>query len=218
MLTAATTLGAFGGQLARAEDSKTPKQIFTDARTATLGAKSLHYAGHVVSGGDTVSLDLTITPARSGGSITEQGATIQLVGTKTTIYLKASQASWTKLTGSAADGQLFANRWIKAPVTNTDFNSFSQLTNLRSLFGSLPSGKITKGGTSKINGQSAVVLNSTKGGNLYVADSGKPYILRLSEPKGQSDSSGEFDFDHYGSATAPSIPSGALDFTKLAGS
>jgi len=191
-------------------------QIIKDARAATIAAKSLHYSGRLVSGGSAISLNLNVTPLRSGGSITENGATLLFVGAGSEVYLRASGASWTKLTGDAADGQLLANRWIKAPSSNSDFASFAQLTNLSTLFGSVQgTGVLTKHGTTKINGQKAVVITSSKGGTLYVADSGKPYILRLTQPKGSSDGSGEIDFDHYGSAHPPSVPTGAIDFTQL---
>lgn len=208
-------MAAWGGHLGSAEDSKAPLQIFKDGRAATIAAKNVHYAGKLTSGGTAVSLDISVTPARSGGSITENGATIQIIGAGSEVYLRASGPSWTKLTGSSADGQLLANRWIKASSKNADFKGLSQLTNLGSLFGSLqPSGKLTKGGTTKINGQSAVIVKSTKGGILYIADSGTPYILRLVQTKG-SDGSGQITFDHYGSANPPAVPSNAIDFNQL---
>ena len=194
--------------------SKSGAQIFADAQKATAAAASVHIAGTVTSGSDTVTLDIVATPARSGGSITEDGATIDVVSAESDVYLKGSAAAMAKLSGDAAAGQLIGGRGLQTTSANKDFGGLDQLFNLNDLVHQLkPSGAVRKGPTTTVAGRPAITLIDTgDNGTLLVATTGPPYMLEL---RGSSGERGSISFDQYGSAHPPAVPSGAINLDQL---
>src|SRR5690348_11877670 len=61
------------------ESAKAPSQIFADAKHATSSASSVHISGDITSGSSNIALDVVDSSGRSGGSITENGAKVQVV-------------------------------------------------------------------------------------------------------------------------------------------
>jgi hypothetical protein len=196
------------------EASKSATQIFSDAKRATESASSVHISGRVTSGTDKVDLDFVDSSGRSGGTISDNGSTFQIILSGQTVYLKGSAATFTKLTGAKAAGQLLGGKWLQTTTSNKDFGSLAGLFNLPNLIqGIQPQGTVHKGQVTFINGQSAIALtDSSHKGTLYVADSGAPYMLKLVGGAGQPDT---ITFDQYRSAKPPAIPSGAINLDQL---
>ena len=89
------------------------------------------------------------------------------------------------------------------------------LTNVRTLFSQLLSshGKLEKGSTSTVNGQKVLaVKDTTNGGTLYVATSGKPYPIEVI--KSGSDG-GQITFDHFNQTVSLSPPANSIDISQL---
>jgi hypothetical protein len=192
------------------EESKTAAQVWADARTAMKDARSFHVLGHEDQGGTAISLNLSMSPGRGGGSIQLPGVTMEMVLAAGTVYIKADQKSWLKLTNSKATAELVANRWIEAPVTNSDFSSFADLADSRKFIGGLTGqGKISKlSGTATWGGQKAVVLVDATGNKLYIADTGAPFMLAIQDQsKGQT---GSLKFTDFGDAPMPAVPKDAI--------
>lgn len=196
------------------ESTKSPSQIFTDAKHATSSASSVHISGDITSGSDNIALDVVDSSGRSGGSITENGATVQVILSGKTIYLMGNAASMAKFAGSAAAGQLLGGKWLQTSKDNKDFGSLAQLFDLGNLVQAIqPKGTVHKGTVTTVNGQSAIPLTDSSGnGTLYIANTGRPYMV---EVKGGSKQSGTIKFDQYESAKPPAVPTGAVNLDQL---
>ncbi len=110
------------------EQGKTARQVIVASETAMKDVKSFHVVGMVGSKSAATSFSLSLSATGGGGEVSVPGATLKLVVAAGTVYIKANEASWLKLTGSRSTAQLVANRWIKAPASNADFSSFAALT------------------------------------------------------------------------------------------
>ena len=113
-----------------------------------------------------------------------------------------------KVSGSQAAGQLLGGKWLQTTTGDKDFGGLAQLFNLRTLIHNIqPQGTLHKGSVSTVDGQSVVGLtDSTRKGTLYVANTGRPYMIEL---VGGPGGPGTISFDEYGSAKAPAIPIGS---------
>jgi hypothetical protein len=197
------------GPVNAGEENKTAAQVWADAKTAMVNVKSFHVVGSDGQKGSDVSVNVSMSPGRGGGSIEEPGVVMDLVLAAGTVYLKADEKSWLKLTGSQSTAELVANRWIEAPVTNSDFASFAELADSRKFIGSLTGqGHISKlPGTTTWEGRKAVVLVDGTGSRLYIADTGAPYMLDVQD---QGSAGGSLKFTDFGDAPIPAIPTNAL--------
>jgi hypothetical protein len=194
------------------EQAKTATQIFADAKNAMITAKNFHVDGSLASSGQSITLNLSMSPTGGGGSIQEPGVVMEIVVANKTVYIKADEASWQKLTGSKATAELVANHWIKAPAANADFADFAQLTESQKFMGQLASGStaLTKvPGTYTWAHRPAVVLEDGEGDQLYVANSTPAYMLHIQARKG-SGSSGSMTFSDFGDAPMPTTPTSAI--------
>ncbi len=198
------------GPVNAGEAGKTAAQIWADAKAAMVQAKSFHVLGHADQQGTNISINVSMSPGRGGGSIKEPGVVMELVLAKGSVYIKADEKSWLKLTGSQATAELVANRWIEAPVTNTDFSSFADLADSRKFIGGLTGqGHISKlSGTTTWKGHTTVVLVDATGSKLYIADTGAPYMLGVQDQG--SAGAGSLDFTDFGDAPMPVVPTNAL--------
>ena len=81
--------------------------------------KSFHVVGMVGGKSTASSFSLSLSATGGGGDISVPGATLKLVVAAGTVYIRANEASWLKLTGSRSMAQSVANHWIKAPASNS---------------------------------------------------------------------------------------------------
>lgn len=194
--------------------AKSPNQIVSAALSAIDGAKSAHIAGKVVSGNSTITLNLHLASGRGGkGTMSEGGLGFQIEVIGPVVYIDGSPGFWRRFGGAAA-AQLFQGKWLKAPATG-QFASLAQLSNLHSLLSTVLTthGALTKTGTSTINGQSAVgIRDTTQGGTLYVATTGKPYPLEILKNGGQG---GRIVLDSFDKPVSLTPPAGAIDISKF---
>ncbi len=194
-------------------------QLLTSAIQATKGANSARVVGTVVQGNQTTSLDLTAASNDHGqGSVTVNGQQIRLIRLGPTVYMSASKRFWSQ-TVSPTAAQLFAGKWIAGPVTNKDFASLGKFLDYPTLMNQLLGGRansVVNAGTTTYRGRKVIVLkNKSSGGSgtVYVAASGQPYILRISQTGGSSN--GSITFSAYNVQPNPSAPRGAIDFEQL---
>ncbi|MHB8492536.1 MAG: hypothetical protein ACYDA6_10050, partial [Solirubrobacteraceae bacterium] len=179
------------------------------------GASSVHISGSASSNGTPLSLDLELVSGQGAqGTVAEHGLSFRLVELGGYIYINGSPAFYSHFGGAAA-AQLFKGKWLKAPANQKEFASLSSLTNLQALLSSLLSqhGSLSSAGTSTVAGQQAVGLrDTTAGGTLYIATSGKPYPVEVS--KGGTES-GTITFDRWNGAVSLKAPANAIDITQL---
>lgn len=93
-------------------------EILEEAKDAATAADSVRISGEVVDDGSTVVVDMQYSGDGSTGTISTDGATLELlrVGTDE-YYMKADAETWEQLTGEAASGDIFADRYVRIPAT-----------------------------------------------------------------------------------------------------
>jgi hypothetical protein len=89
------------------------------------------------------------------------------------------------------------------------------LTNLHELVSKLLSthGTLATGSTTTVNGQKVVAVNdTTKGGTLYVATTGRPYPVEIVKTGSQG---GRMVFDRINESVSLTAPANAIDISQL---
>jgi hypothetical protein len=192
------------------EQSKTATQIIAASETAMKDVKSFHVVGAVGSKASASSFSLSLSATGGGGDVSVPGATLKLVVAAGTVYIRANEASWLKLTGSRSTAELVANRWIKAPASNTDFSNFAALTITSDFVAEFFPGAGTHlskaSGTVIWHKEKAILLTDPEGDSLYVAATGAPYVLYV-QGKSSQDS---LTFSDFGDAQLPAVPANAI--------
>jgi hypothetical protein len=212
----ALALAACGGSSSSSNgvESKSPDQIVAAVSNAVSGVNSVHVAGHVTQGGSATTLNLNLLNRKGGrGSMSQNGLSFQIVAVGQQVYINASPAFWRRFGGNAA-AQLFNGKWLKAPASG-QFAALAALTNLNQLFTQLLSshGTLAKGATTTIRGQKVIAVNdTTQGGTLYVATTGKPYPVRIAKSGSQA---GQVDFDRFNESVSLTAPSNSIDISQF---
>ena len=195
------------------EATKSPTAILADAKAATGATTAVKISGTVTTGGKPTSLNIVSAQGAGGGTISTGGATFNIVVVPPNVYLKADKASWTKLAGSAAAGQLFAGKWLQTTTADPNFGSFATLLDAAKVTQQITAtGTITKGAVTTFHGKQAVPLKNNKG-TLYVAATGSPYILGIVGSGAKN--GGQLLFTQYRSAKIPTAPSNAISLAQL---
>jgi hypothetical protein len=195
--------------------SKSAEEIVAETKKAADSASSVHVTGSVKSGGSPVTLDLSMSSGNgASGQISQNGSTFKIVVTGGDAYISGSSSFYGKLGGSAA-AQLLAGKWLKVPVSTPEFASFSSLTDMRKLLDTVlvGHGSLEKGATTTIAGQQAIaVKDTTRGGTLYVATTGKPYPLQIVKSGSEA---GTISFDKWDEPVSVKAPANSVDLSEL---
>jgi hypothetical protein len=195
---------------------KSPADILAATKIAADAAKTVHVSGSIVSDGAPITLDMNLLAGKGGrGQLSENGLAFELIQVGRTVYIKGSQAFYKKIGGTAA-AQLLQGKWLKAPASNSDFASLSQLTDLRQLVDQTLSNQgssLKKLGTSTVAGQKVVgISDKARGGTLYIAATGQPYPIQIVK---RGSSGGKISFDRWNSSVTLAAPANAIDVTQL---
>jgi hypothetical protein len=194
--------------------SKSPADIVAAAKGAADTAASVHVAGAITEGSP-LTLDLHLLAGKGGrGRITQNGVSFELITLGGTVYIKGSPAFYRRIGGAAA-AQLFQGKWLKAPASAGEFASITSLTDLRKLMDTTLAshGSLTKGAATSVNSQKAITVTDTsKGGVLYVATTGKPFPVQISK---SGASGGRITFDRWNQAVSLSPPPNAINISQL---
>ena len=198
------------------EASKTGTQVLADAKAATQAATSVHVALTGLSATVTsAALDLSRGTGASG-TLTFKGQPVQIVVSGQTVYMKGSAAFWTQATGSASSAKLFADKWLKVPASTASsaVSDMSSLTDMTTFFTGLlsPSGSVTNAGLATFDGTSAVKLTNGKAGALYIAATGSPLPLGVTQPAAQG--AGKGSFTNWNAPVTITVPAGAIDLPQ----
>jgi hypothetical protein len=211
---AVAACGSSGGGSSNGVASKSPDQIVADATSAVASANSVHVSGKVLSSGQNVTLDLSLVNGKGGkGSMSQNGLGFQIVAVGPEVYINGSSAFWSKFAGSTAAG-LLSGKWLKAPATG-QLSSLATLTDVSKLFNQLLSshGTLAKGKSTTVQGQQVIPVNdTTNGGTLYVATTGKAYPIEISKSGSEG---GKLVFDHFNQPVSLTPPANAIDISQL---
>jgi hypothetical protein len=185
-------------------------EILEEAKNAATAADSVRISGEVVDDGSTIVIDMQYSGDGSSGTIGTDGATLELlrVGTDQ-YYMKADADTWEQLTGEAASGEIFADRYVRIPGEDESLGDLTSFLDFESFVQEAlnPDGAIEKGETAEVNGVQAIGLvdqDSEDGGTLWVALTGEPYPLRIESPDGSGE--GAVDFLDWGEAVDIQAP------------
>jgi hypothetical protein len=197
--------------------SKSADDIVAAAKAAADSATSVHAYGSGSDNGVPLVIDLHIVAGKGGkGSLSEHGLSFELVRIGPTAYIKGSSAFYKKFAGAAA-AQLLQGKWLKASATTGQLASLTPLTDLGKFFDTALAnhGKLAKGGESTVHGVKVVAVNdTTKGGTLYVATTGKAYPIEVTKTGA---SGGTLTFDQWNQNVTLTAPPNAVDISKLKG-
>jgi hypothetical protein len=208
--------GSSGGPPDNGESGKTADQILKDCVTALRGAQSVHLVGELPTGSDPFGLDLRFTRAgNTQGTVTLGGvhADILITGGKT--YLRGRQLF---ARFDAQKAQVIGDRWVALSAESSvegdivqALSGFTDFNKLADIFASPTGGAVTKGAISTVDGQSVVALRDSEG-ILYVATTGRPYLVEVKPDAGSK----PLHFDSWDQAVDVVAPRDSVDFSSLA--
>jgi hypothetical protein len=222
-----TTTAPTAAPTAAAKASAAARAAVVQSLQTSVKAKSVTVNGKATQGKETITLSVQATNSSAGtGSISTNGATVHAVRVGANVYFNANSKFWTANGGSAA-ATLFAGRWVETAATSHDGQPLAEFLDVNTLFGELFSGNIntaifTKGVNTIVNGVPVVAYTGKDatggtGGTLYVARTGKPYIIELNSLGGAKGTSSTsiVTFSAYNQPVRPVAPKGAIDLDKL---
>ncbi|HEY4280997.1 MAG TPA: hypothetical protein VGM91_22475 [Conexibacter sp.] len=190
---------------------KNAEEILTAARTAALAAGAVHVVGELGNTG----LDLSLVRGEGAVGTISQGPTrFDIVYVGRAVYLKADDDFYRQLGGEAAV-ELLAGKWLKVPAGGRDFSQFAQLADMGQLMTQAlkPDGAIAKGKAATLDSGKAIGLTN-RGGTLFVATTGDPYPLQISQTGG-AEGAGKVVFDRWDEPVELSAPADAIDISEL---
>ncbi|MBV8462083.1 MAG: hypothetical protein JO368_02220 [Acidimicrobiales bacterium] len=193
--------------------SQSPSQIITSARQALSSAQSVRVTGHISQGSMTATLDITsFANGDYAGTFAVNGDSAQLKRIGGTDYLNASTSFYQSQGTSSATAQALGGRWVSGTDTQIGLGSDFSLRSLASQF-TAPTGRVTKGPTGTVNGQTAVPLHSSSG-TLWIATRHPNYPIQIVET---GRTPGVVHFSDWNEGAAPTPPPGAVPVDSLSG-
>ncbi len=205
-----TTAGGSGEATAPAT------QVLSDSVAAAEAASSVHMGGDINSGGQQIGLNLSVAKGKgASGTITVDGATVQLILIGRIAYVKAGASALKALLGGKPPTN-WVGRWLKVPAYSGPFQPILGFSDPKALFDRLKAGAdaaLTNSGVTTYQGQSVIALDDgVKNGTLYVAAAGQPYPVAL--VKTGSDG-GSISFSGWNAQVPLIAPAHALDVTRV---
>jgi hypothetical protein len=212
---AALLLTACGGHPL---DGKTGPQVATAAADALQKAGAVHVTGTVAQDGEAGKVDLQLQGKDTVGTLTFNGAEVQLLTVDGTSYLQGAPEFWSSLGLPDKDTAQFEGRWVTVPdQQQAVFEHFSLAGFVDQL--RHPSSDVKDDVTSdEVDGDRVVILEQGDGSTLTVADEEKPYPLQVADKvadKGGTPS--KLTFSRFGKKQDISAPSDPLDLTEILG-
>ena len=199
------------------------KQIVMNSIAASKTASSVRVVGSVISGSQTIGLSVSASDANQGhGTITINGGVVKIVRHGASVYFNANATFWSQSGGAAAAG--FAGQWVSTSATGTDGKSFSEFLGSAALFKQIFSGSNVSESTfvlehntivSGVRVYAITATNTTDGttGVVYIARTGKPYIVELTKTE-KTDSS-KLVFSAYNQPVHAKVPPHSITLKKL---
>ena len=192
---APSSSGGSAGAPSNGVASKSADQIRTTAIAAAEAAKSVHVFGAINSGAQSVGLDLSIVQGKGAtGTISEGPASFKLIETGGNFYMQPDQAFRLKFAHTKAAADLFKGKWLKGSSSDANFASFGELTSIKTLMGLLDEGESERSPRAprqRSAGEPVIALNSSKGGTMYVATTGKALPAASEQEQRRSERQGD---------------------------
>lgn len=204
-----------GGSSTNGVASKSANGILEAAKKAAESATSVRIDGKGKEGGSPISFDLTIEQGKGAKGTISQGAfSFELIRVGESVYIKGSPAFYSHVVGGEV-AKLLQGKWLQGSATSGEFQSLGELSSLQTRLDSLLGrhGKLAKGANSTIAGQKVIaVTDTTQGGSLYVATTGKPYPIEIAK---SGSNGGKVSFEDWNTAVSIAAPANAINVEKL---
>ncbi|MCX9192583.1 hypothetical protein C3Y87_14390 [Carbonactinospora thermoautotrophica] len=190
-------------------EKRPAREILAKALAATRGATSLRITGTYRSGGQTFDLDMRYdaTGARGEHRLSE-GESLRIVRIQNEVWLRAGERFWRDIVGTRS----FRDKYLRFPADDPRYAGVVDLTYPDRLIPKLiavgPRDPLVKGEIKVVNGVRAVEVvdrASRRGGSIWVALQGPPYVVRVEAGVG-SRASGSVDFFDYGAPVKLTAP------------
>ena len=203
------------GSSANGIAAMSPAEILATARSAAVGAATVHVAGSILSQGKPISLNMELVADKGGvGRITLGELSIRLVELDGWLYVNGNRSFYERFTAPLSARRL-QGTWLKGSAAGQALRSFSSLTDLSKLLGgTLAShGSLTRVAGVSVDGRRTVgVSDLARGGTVYVATSGIPYPLEI---VWHGRRRGRVVFDKWNRAAEPTAPTHAINIKRL---
>jgi hypothetical protein len=206
--------GSSGSSGSNGISNDSASAIVSAAFSALKSASSVTISGSQTKSGKTTDLNgVFFSSDDINTTLTENGISFQLIKVGGTDYLKAPSAYWQSQGLPSADLAKVNNVWVS--VADSVAGVGSELS-LSALAASLDKnlGTLTKGGTSTVDGQSVIAVNSSNQGTLYVATTGTAYPVEATGKPGSANG-GTLTFSNWNQGQAPTAPAGAETLAQL---
>ena len=174
-------------------------------RSSVASAHSVHFDGNLTDNGVPVGVDMGVS--QSGdmqGSITQNGARLQVIGLDSKVYIKATPQFLREVKAPANACAILCGHWVQLPPQEARQIS-SQLT-LRNLSRGVNTGQnahLTERGTTTVDGKAAYVLKASNGATVDVSQSSPHYPLQAHAGAGRT---GTVTFSQWNSVPHPTPP------------
>jgi hypothetical protein len=207
--------GCGGGSSDNGVAAKSATNILTASKAAVKKQGSFHIAGTGSNGTQAFAIDLRvdIKSGNTTGSFTLNSQTVKVIRDGDSIYVKAPAAFYKAQGLGDAQAAIVDNKWLKQPASSPNFSQIVSFADIDALL--TPSGTVTKGSKSTVDGAKVIALSSSDG-TLYVHTTGDPVPFEI-VPNGSSKSSGKITFTDFGTPVSVSAPPNAIDASKLGG-
>jgi hypothetical protein len=196
--------------------SKSAAQIFKTGIKASSAASSFSVSGTIDQAKTDLTLNLKLSASgTSEGTLLINGEHIEIRVVGKTGYFNGDAAFWTK-NGNASTAQVFAGKWIYAPITNSLFSGLRAFLSPKSFVHSFlgtTKGPFSKSGTKSFDGKPTVGVSADGPGTMYVQSNGGHYIVNVQASQGGA--SGSLAFSSYGVPVHPTKPPGGVSLQSL---
>lgn len=197
--------------------TQSAKAILASVAKAFTHATSVHFHGTIPMDGKPGKFDMHVGTHDAEGTMTAPAkgslVSVGIIAAAGTIYIKSPDL-WRAM-GGATMAQLIGDRWAIMPANQSA--GFKEFTTMGGLTASLlkPTGRLTRGKQSVIDGQQVIALKDSTGSTMYVATTGEPLPVRLVPPPSKAKAGEYLDFTEWNAPLTVTAPSDAIDLAKL---
>ncbi|WP_182525322.1 hypothetical protein [Nocardioides dongkuii] len=219
--------GNKGGSDASSFTDQSAVDIVTEAKDAMGTLESVKVSGSIDTDGEEVALDLAMnTEGTCEGSVSIDGANLELLGVDGTTWFKPDEAFWRQQAGEQAEMVMktVGDRWVVVPAGE---GGFSELCDLDSLLDQMLSDSdededsYEKGDVEDVDGTEAIAITNVDaedGDSIgYVAVEGEHYLLKMEQK--DTDEPGSITFSDFDAelAVEPPADDEVFDLEQMAG-
>jgi hypothetical protein len=179
--------------------------LASSAQASIRSANSVHVEGAASSNGLPVGVDLGINRAGDmNGTITENGAKFDIITVGGKVYIKATPAFLKQAGAPSSACTVVCGHWVQLPSSQAKpLTSQITISNLTGEKNSADLSKLTKAGSTTVNGQSAWVLKAPDGSTVDVSQQSAHYPLQVKSATG---SQGVVRYSQWNSVPTPKAP------------